>query len=118
MKSPPLPGGHFTIIPHFLYVAPKSAITCGTAASNPTTSSMPASFGSAMLNPFDAIPTTTSLAGIPVRSRYCAERLGRMDAAGPGLVVRVDHEQVDRPLVLQRPEHRQRAVGSAELADR
>ena len=46
-----------------------SAIACGVAVSKPTTSSMPASLGSAMLNPFDAIPTTISLAAMPMRSR-------------------------------------------------
>ena len=51
--------------------AAKSASSCGTAVSNPTTSSIPASSGSAMLNSFDTIPTTTSFAAIPVRSRYC-----------------------------------------------
>ena len=53
--------------PH--YVA-KSAMICGTAVSNPTTSNIPPSFGSAMLKPFETMPTTISLAGIPVRSRY------------------------------------------------
>jgi len=45
-------------------------MTGGVAGSKPTTSSIPASSGSAMLNPFDVIPTTTSLAGIPRASRY------------------------------------------------
>ena len=31
---------------------------------------MPASSGSAMVNPFEAIATTTSFAAIPMRSRY------------------------------------------------
>src|SRR5207244_1313354 len=53
--------------PH--YVA-KSAMICGTAVSNPTTSNIPPSFGSAMLKPFETMPTTISLAGIPVHSRY------------------------------------------------
>ena len=48
----------------------KSAMICGTAVSNPTTSNIPPSFGSAMLKPFETMPTTISLAGIPVRSRY------------------------------------------------
>jgi hypothetical protein len=48
----------------------KSAMTAGEPVSKPTTSSMPASFGSAMLKPFDSSPTTTSLAGMPVFSRY------------------------------------------------
>src|SRR5262249_14333857 len=48
----------------------KSAITAGAAVSKPTTSSIPASFGSAMLNPFGTMPTTISFAARPVRSRY------------------------------------------------
>lgn len=52
------------------YARAKSAMTGGVAGSKPTTSSIPASSGSAMLNPFDVIPTTTSLAGIPRASRY------------------------------------------------
>lgn len=48
---------------------PKSLITVGVAVSNPTTSSIPASFGSAIVKPFDTIPTTTSFAGIPIRCR-------------------------------------------------
>ena len=48
----------------------KSAITAGAAVSKPTTSSMPASPGSAMENPLETIPTTMSLAGMPIRSRY------------------------------------------------
>lgn len=46
-----------------------SVIRFGTAASNPAMSSMPASVGSAMLNAVAVMPTTTSLAGIPVCSR-------------------------------------------------
>ena len=42
----------------------------GVAVSKPTTSSMPASFGSAMLNPFDTMPITTSFAPMPVFWRY------------------------------------------------
>jgi hypothetical protein len=53
-----------------VYARAKSAMTGGVAGSKPTTSSIPASSGSAMLNPFDVIPTTTSLAGIPRASRY------------------------------------------------
>ena len=52
------------------YCLEGTAITAGAAVSNPTTSSIPASSGSAMLNPFDTRPTTTSLAAMPVRSRY------------------------------------------------
>jgi hypothetical protein len=47
----------------------KSAITAGAAASKPTTSSVPASFGSAMVNSVAVRPTTTSLAAMPVCSR-------------------------------------------------
>ena len=41
----------------------------GVAVSKPTTSSMPASLGSAIVNPFDVIPTTTSLAALPLACR-------------------------------------------------
>ena len=47
----------------------KSAITPGAAASKPTTSSIPASPGSAIEKPLEIIPTTASLAGIPVSRR-------------------------------------------------
>jgi len=49
--------------------AEKSAINAGAAESKPTTSSMPPSLGSAMLNPFDVMATTISLAGMPERWR-------------------------------------------------
>ena len=42
-----------------------SEISCGVAVSKPTTSSMPGSFGSAIENPFETSPTTTSRAGMP-----------------------------------------------------
>ena len=51
------------------YARAKSAMTDGADASKPTMSTMPASPGSAMLNPDDVIPTTTSLAGMPRASR-------------------------------------------------
>ena len=51
-------------------VLENSPITDGVAVSNPTTSSIPASFGSAMVKPFDTIPTMISFAGMPVRCRY------------------------------------------------
>jgi hypothetical protein len=51
------------------YARAKSAMTGGVDASKPTTSSIPASLGSAMLKPVDVIPTTTSLAGTPRASR-------------------------------------------------
>jgi hypothetical protein len=41
---------------------------CGTVASKPTTSSIPPSFGSAMVNPLLTMPKTISLAAMPVRS--------------------------------------------------
>jgi hypothetical protein len=44
----------------------KSAITAGADVSKPTTSSMPASFGLAMVNLLATIPTTVSLAGMPI----------------------------------------------------
>jgi len=43
----------------------KSAMTAGAALSKPTTSSMPASWGSAIEKPLDTMPTTTSLAAMP-----------------------------------------------------
>jgi len=43
----------------------KSEMSCGVAVSKPTTSSIPGSFGSAIENPFETIPTTTSRASIP-----------------------------------------------------
>ena len=49
----------------------KPAMSWGTAESNPTTSMAPASSGSAMLNPLETMPTTTSLAGMPISCRYC-----------------------------------------------
>ncbi len=47
-------------------VVAKSAMTAGVAVSKPTTSSMPASFGSAIVNPFDVMAITTSFAPIPI----------------------------------------------------
>lgn len=52
------------------YFRQKSAIRAGVAESNPTTSSIPASLGSAIVNPLETIPTTTSLAGISIFFRY------------------------------------------------
>ena len=51
------------------YARMKSAMTVGAAVSKPTTSIMPASSGSAMLNPLDTMPTTISLAAMPVSRR-------------------------------------------------
>src|SRR3990167_666146 len=51
------------------YSLEKSLMSCGTAVSNPTTSMLPASFGSAILNSLATIPTTISLAPIPVSLR-------------------------------------------------
>ena len=89
-------------------------MTSGAEASNPTTSSMPASSGSAMLKPLETSPTTISLAGRPLCSRYCPQRLDRVDLAGPGLAVGQDDEGVDLELALGRVQHRQGAVGPAE----
>ena len=94
--------------------AEKSVSSVGTAASNPAMSSMPGSVGSAMVKSVAVKPTTASRASMPDQSRYCAQRLVRVHAAGPGLVVGVDHERVDLDLVRDRPQHRQRAVGAAE----
>ena len=45
--------------------ATKSAMTPGTAVSMPTTSSIPASSGLAIVNSVEVMPTTTSFAAIP-----------------------------------------------------
>jgi hypothetical protein len=47
----------------------KSAMMAGADASNPTTSSMPPSAGSAIVNPLETMPTTMSFAAIPIFSR-------------------------------------------------
>jgi hypothetical protein len=47
----------------------KSEINCGVAVSKPTTSSIPGSFGSAIENPFETIPTTTRRASMPDAAR-------------------------------------------------
>lgn len=44
----------------------KSLITAGVFVSNPTTSRLPASLGSAMVNPVEVIPTTIIFAFIPM----------------------------------------------------
>jgi hypothetical protein len=51
------------------YARTTSAITCGVAVSKPTTSSMPASSGSAMVKPVEVMPTTINFAGMPVAWR-------------------------------------------------
>jgi hypothetical protein len=53
------------------YIEPraKSEISCGVAVSKPTTSSIPGSAGSAIEKPFETMPTTTSRASLPDRSR-------------------------------------------------
>ena len=94
--------------------AAKPETTSGVAVSNPTMSSIPGSLGSAIVKPFETIPTTTRRAGIPVRSRYCAQRLHRVDVTRPGLGVGVDHERVDLAALREGVEHRQRAVRPAE----
>lgn len=48
----------------------KSAMTAGALVSKPATSSMPPSSGSAIENRVAVIPTTMSLAGMPIASRY------------------------------------------------
>ena len=50
----------------------KSVMIDGVAVSKPTTSSIPASFGSAIVNPLDTMPITTSFAPIPMIWRYAA----------------------------------------------
>ena len=44
----------------------KEEMTCGVAVSNPTTSNIPESFGSAIVKSLATMPTTTSLASIPM----------------------------------------------------
>jgi len=51
----------------FDYTLEKSAMMLGAAVSKPTTSSIPASFGSAIVNSDDTMPTTTSFAPMPIR---------------------------------------------------
>ena len=50
----------------------KSLINLGVAVSNPARFSVFKSFGSAIVRQFDVIPTTMSLALIPVAARYCS----------------------------------------------
>ena len=54
-------------------------MTAGAEASKPTTSSMPASEGSAIVNPVAVMPTTISLAGMPGLLAVLAERLDGVD---------------------------------------
>ena len=110
VRALPCTGVRFYICP-----AAKSAISCGVAVSKPTTSSMPASSGSAMEKPLDTMPTTISRAGCP-SSRGSGAAPAPGGSCPPTSPVRVDHEDVHRDLVLQRPEHRQRAVRAAERA--
>ena len=51
----------------------KSLISLGVAVSNPARLSVLRSLGSAMVRQFDVIPTTMSLASIPVAARYCSK---------------------------------------------
>ena len=64
-------------------------MTSGAEASNPTTSSMPASSGSAMVKPLETSPTTISFAGMPLCSRYARSAWTGWIVPGPGLVVGV-----------------------------
>ena len=50
----------------------KSLINLGVAVSNPARLSVFKSLGSAIVRQFDVIPTTMSLALIPVAVRYCS----------------------------------------------
>ena len=50
----------------------KSLINLGVAVSNPARFSVFRSLGSAIVKQFDVIPTTMSLASIPVAARYCS----------------------------------------------
>ena len=51
----------------------KSLINLGVAVSNPARLSVLRSLGSAIVKQFDVIPTTMSLALIPVAARYCSK---------------------------------------------
>src|SRR6185295_701575 len=48
----------------------KSAMTAGAVVSKPTTSSMPRSFGSAIVKPLEVMPTTTAFASPTNSLRY------------------------------------------------
>ncbi len=50
----------------------KSLINLGVAVSNPARFSVLRSLGSAIVRQFDVIPTTMSLASIPMAARYCS----------------------------------------------
>ena len=50
----------------------KSLINLGVAVSNPARFSVFRSLGSAIVRQFDVIPTTMSLASIPISARYCS----------------------------------------------
>ena len=50
----------------------KSLINLGVAVSNPARLSVFRSLGSAIVRQFDVIPTTMSLASIPMAARYCS----------------------------------------------
>ena len=108
-------------LPGPCYSSPRAnpPITCGVAVSNPTTSSMPASFGSAIREAVRDHSDHDQLGRDAACSAVAAQRLGRVHVPSPGLVVGVDHERVDRHAVLVRVAHRQGAVGAAErqLAD-
>ncbi|HEX4612293.1 MAG TPA: hypothetical protein VH092_29130 [Urbifossiella sp.] len=64
----------------------------------------------AVVNPFDTIPTTTSLAGMPVLSRY-RRSAWTGGCPVPGLAVRLHHENVCLRPSRQGVKHRQGAVG-------
>ena len=51
----------------------KSLINLGVAVSNPARLSVLRSLGSAIVRQFDVIPTTISLASIPMAARYCSK---------------------------------------------
>ena len=51
----------------------KSLINLGVAVSNPARLSVLRSLGSAIVRQFDVIPTTMSLASIPMAARYCSK---------------------------------------------
>ena len=93
----------------------KSAISAGAAESKPTTSIMPASSGSAMVNPLETIATTTSLAGMVHLLAVLPQGLGRVDRAGPRFRVRENNENIHGDLLFEGVQHREGAVGGPEV---
>jgi hypothetical protein len=89
-------------------------MSVGAAVSKPTTSSMPASSGSAMVKPLETMPHDDQLRVDARPLAVAAQRLRRVDLPGPRLRVGVDDEHVDLAAVVLGVQHRQRTVGPAE----